>query len=204
MALAVSCLAGGRREWGSAMQAELEAAREDGKPLAFAFGCLLAALRELPAHAEGRFAIASHLLAFGLIVPTAALSIASILAGFPLSYFDQVGTGAWMNATGGNRPVLNEANLSAVPPLAALTIALSALHLRLAWLLLEREWERVAAVAALTAATTVTLIIFTTVVFAHAAPALLDAATLAIELMAVLGLARWHSRSLAGAAEAFT
>jgi hypothetical protein len=204
MALAVSCLAERRREWGVAMQVEFEAARLDGKPLTFAMGCLMAALRELPAHAEGRFAIVSHLLALGLIVPAAALLLASILADFPLSYFDQVGTGAWLDVAGGYKPLLSDANRSAVPPLAALMIVLSVCHLRIAWLILEREWERVAALAALSAATTVTLVIFTTVVFAHAAPALADAAMLAIELTAILDLARWHSRSLVGSAEAFT
>jgi hypothetical protein len=204
MALAVSCLADRRREWGLAMQVEFETARDDGKPLIFAVGCLMAAWRELPAHAEGRFVIASHLLAFVLIIPTAALLLSNILADFPFSYLEHIGIGGWLDITGGQKALLSDANRSAVPPLAALMVVLSACHLRLAWLMLERDWARVAALGALSAAATVTLVIFSTVVFAHYAPALSQAATLAIELTAISGLARWHARSFGGSAEAFT
>ena len=45
MALAICCLGESRREWGLAMQAEFDEALADGKPFAFAIGCLLAAFR---------------------------------------------------------------------------------------------------------------------------------------------------------------
>jgi hypothetical protein len=191
MALAVSCLDDDRREWALAMEAEFEAAKEDGKPLAFAFGCLVAAWRELPAHEEGRFTIASHVLAFVLILPTAAL-LAGMAADFPAA---RSGAPGLLEAIGGREPLLSEANRSAVPALAALAALLAAAHLRIAWLVLERDWERMAAVAALAAAATVTLVIFSVVVFDYYGSALGQAAALAVELAAVSALARWHGRS---------
>lgn len=204
MALAVSCVGRRRREWGRAMEGEFEAAREDGKPLVFALGCLIAAWRELPAHEEGRFIIASHLLAFVLLVPTAALLASSILADFPFSYLGPPGAQSLLEATGAQKPLLSEANRSALPPLAALLALLAASHLRIAWLVLERDWARAAGAAAMAAAATVTLILFTTLTFAYSAAAPAQAAALAIELAAVSALARWHARSFDSAAEAPT
>lgn len=186
LALAVRCLGDRRREWALAMEAEFEAATEDGTALAFASGCLLTALRELPAHEEGRFAIAAHGLAFVLLIPTAALLAASILADFPYSY---------LPVADGQRPILSNGNLSAVPPLAILVALLAASHLRMAWLVLERDWERATAMAAMIAAATVTLTIFSFVVFDYSASAFSQAAVLTVELAAIAALARWHARS---------
>ncbi|HEX8215176.1 MAG TPA: hypothetical protein VF582_06855 [Allosphingosinicella sp.] len=198
MALAVSCLGDDRREWALAMEAEFEAAKEDGKPLAFALGCLVAAWRELPAHEEGRFMIASHVLAFVLILPTAAL-LAGMAADFPVA---QGGAHGLLEAIGGREPLLSEANRSAVPALAALAALLAAAHVRIAWLVLERDWERIAAVGALAAAAMVTLVIFSVVVFAYFGFALGQAAALAVELAAISALARWHGRSFGEPQEA--
>ena len=196
MALAVSCLGGRGRDWALAMEGEFEAASEDGKPLSFALGCLMAAWRELPAHEEGRFTIASHVLALVLLVPTAALLVSSLATDFPASYF------GLPDSIGGQVPLLNEANLSAVPPLAILLVGLAASHLRLAWLVLDRDWARVAALGTLLAAASVTLILFAALVFATFAFPLAQAGTLAIELTAVSALARWHARSFGSPPEA--
>ena len=201
MALAVACLGDARREWALAMEVEFEAASEGGRPLSFAWGCLIAAWRELPRHAEGRLAIASHVLAFALIIPTAALLVASILGDFPTSYLGQLDAQGLTALTGGPEPLLNDANLSAVPPLAALVLLLAAGHLRIAWLVLERDWSRVAETAALIAAATVTLTIFSFVVFVYSAPALTQAVALAIELTAIWALTRWHARAFAASPE---
>ena len=75
--------------------------------------------------------------------------------------------------------------------------------LRIAWLVLERDWARVAAVGTLTAAATVALVIFTTVVFDQYASALIQAATLAVQLSAIAALARWHARLFGGSLDAF-
>ena len=192
VALAVSCLGGARREWGLAMQVELEAAREAGRPLSFAAGCLLTAWRELPAHEEGRFIMASNVLALVLIVPAAALLTSSLVADFPLSIL------GW---TGSARPLLNDANRSAVPALAALVALLAAWHVRIAWLMLERDWARVASAGMLVAAATVTLTLFTGLVFVDYFAALTQAAAVAVELSGISALAWWHARSFGGCAE---
>ncbi len=204
LALAVGSLGERRREWALAMEAEFEAARADGKPLSFALGCLVAAGRELPAHEEGRFTMASHALAFILIIPTAALLLSSVLAGFPGSYLGQVGAGGWLELAGGQKPLFSEANRSAVPPLAVLVLLLAASHVRIAWLVLERDWERVVALGMLMAAATMALTIFTSLVFAYGASAVAQAAMLATELAIISALARWHARSFIGPSEAPT
>jgi hypothetical protein len=181
MALAVHMLGGGRREWGLAMQAEFEAAREDGEALRFAAGCLVAACGELPRHEEGRFALASHALALAVIVPVAALMVASVLIGFPGSYFG-----------GGQEAPLNDGNRSAVFPLVMLVLGLAVLKLRIAWLALDRDWARLMGVGALSAAGTATLVIFSAVAFADPGAALAQAGAVTVELTALSALARWH------------
>jgi hypothetical protein len=203
MTLAVSCLGDSRRDWALAMRAEFEAAGEDGRQLAFALGCLMAAWRELPAHEEGRFTIASHVLAFALIIPMAGLLVSSmVVADFPYSYLAQVEAQGLLDASGGQAPLLSDANRSAVPSLAGLVVLVAAAHLRIAWLVLERDWVRVAALGTLLAAATVTLIIFTAVVFAYFAFPLTQAAALIIELTGISLLARWHGRSFGSSSEA--
>jgi len=76
MALAICCLGESRREWALAMRGEFEAAIEEREPLAFAAGCLIAAWREMPKHAEGRLVLANHALALGLLVPVAVFQFA--------------------------------------------------------------------------------------------------------------------------------
>jgi hypothetical protein len=194
MALAVGALGEHRREWAGAMQAEFEAAREDGKPLAFALGCLLTACRELPRHESGRFAVASHVLALGVIVPIAALTITSVLTGFPSSYLGHVGVHQLLEAGGGTGPVLSEGNRFAIPSLALLLLLLSTLHLRVAWLALDRDWMRLRAVGALSAAGTATLLICSAVMFADIVAPLAQVAVVTVELTAASALARWHGQ----------
>ena len=193
VALAVHCLGDRRREWGQAMQAEFEVADGEGRPLAFAVGCLSAAARELPAHPEGRFAILSHLVALFLFVPAGALLVSSVGIGFPTSFFEVVGAHDLLAAGREQAPLFSEANRSAIPSLGFLVIALAALNLRLAWLALDHDWARLWAVAAMSAAVTVTLVLFTAVVFADYAAAIAHAGVLAVELLALSALARRHA-----------
>jgi hypothetical protein len=199
LALAAACLGERRRDWALALEAELETAVEHGKPLSFALGCLAAALRDLPSHAEGRFAVASHLLAFLVLIPTAALLLSSLLGDFPPSFPGSAPGLAEGSAGGGGAPV-HEGNRSAVPPLALLLAGLAGLHLRMAWLVLERDWRRVAATGALISAATATFLVFTLVVFADPAAIGLAAAT-ALELAVISALARWHASALGGLPE---
>jgi hypothetical protein len=190
--LATRCLGHHRREWAQAMREEFEAACADGRSLSFAWGCLTAAWRELPRHAEGRYMIASHGIAFVLVIPTAALLVASLMSGFPYSY---------LTALGGEEPLLSEGNLFALPSLALLLVVVAAAHLSIAWLLLERDWAGVLRVGALLAAVSVTLLLFTGLVFVTFIFPLALAAALAIELAAIFALAGWHAEGFGGASE---
>jgi hypothetical protein len=194
MALAVSCLGEHRREWGYAMMAEFEAAERDGQALAFAIGCLTGALRELPFHGEGRFALSSYALALGLMVPIAAGLIFGVLFDFPYSYLMQAQ--AMVVPRGSHRPIifLHDANLAALPSLAVLIVFLGVGHLRIAWDMVTRDWARVAVAARANAAITATLALFTGLVFSCTAPILLPVAGLAVELAATALMARWYGR----------
>ncbi|RYD28020.1 MAG: hypothetical protein EOP89_03445, partial [Lysobacteraceae bacterium] len=89
MTAAIVCLGDRRREWGIAMRGEFEASIADGKPLSFAFGCLLGALRARLADPDGRLALASYGLAIGLILPLAAVLAVGAIVGFPYLDFAQ-------------------------------------------------------------------------------------------------------------------
>jgi hypothetical protein len=193
MTLAVRGLGAHRREWAAAMQVEFEVASRDGSALPFAFGCFLAACRQLPDHEEGRFTIACHLLVLIVIVPASALLTSTILAGFPEAYLGSGGV-AGLLQTSEESDFLNEGNRFAVPALALLVLVIAALKLRIAWLALDRDWTRLAGVAALSLAGTVTLVLVSTLVFFDVVAALAQVGLLTIELTGVLGLARWHSR----------
>lgn len=195
MALAIHCLGERRRDWALAMQVEFESVSEDGRPLAFAFGCLIAAYRELAVHEEGRLAIAGHSLAFVLVIPAAALLVSTVLADFPTSFLGPQGAHGLDGLLGEQKPLLSEANLAAVPALAVLIGLLAGSQLRLAWLMLERDWTGVAAIAMLMAALTVTLVILTSLVFDHSGSALAQAAALAVELTSISALA-WRQGEL--------
>ena len=190
VALAARCLGHHRRDWALAMREELEAARADGRSLSFAWGCLTTAWRELPRHAEGRYMIASHGLVLVLVIPTAALLVASLMSGFPYSC---------LAALGGEAPLLSEGNRFALPSLGLLLVVVAAARLRIAWLLLDRDWARAFTLGALLAAVSVTLLLFTGLVFVTFVFPLALAAALAIELAAIFALARWHDQAFGGA-----
>ena len=188
MRLAVRCLGDRRHQWALAMQAEFETAVEDGKPLTFAIGCVVAALREMPAHEEGRFVIANYVLAIGLILPITVMMLASIISDFGL-----YGAQDLLPIGSGSEPLLTDGNMAAVPSLATILLLLGAAHLRIAWALLECDWSRVAGVGRMIAALTVTLAMLSGLVFLSTT-GLIHAAVAAIELTAVLVLARWHAQ----------
>ena len=188
MRLAVRCLGGRRHEWALAMQAEFETAVEDGKPLTFAIGCLVAALREMPAHEEGRFVIANYVLAIGLILPITVMMLASII-----SDFGQSGAQDLLPIGSGSGPLLTDGNMAAVPSLTTILLLMGAAHLRIAWALLECDWSRVADTGRMIAALTVTLAMLSGLVFLSTT-GLIHAAVAAVELTAVLVLARWHAQ----------
>ncbi|HYC95695.1 MAG TPA: hypothetical protein VEB39_08370 [Sphingomicrobium sp.] len=178
------------------MQAELEVAIEDGRPLAFAMGCVLAAWRELPAHPEGRFALASHLLAIGLIVPIAALTLSCGLLGYPYLAFGEIGIWGFLAGSSDQILLLNDGERAVAPALTLLVLIVAASQLLLAWFVLERDWERVAAIGRFNAATLTTFAVVASLLPLMGTSVLLPAAGLAVEMLAVFALAQWHQRPL--------
>jgi hypothetical protein len=195
MTLAGCCLGGSRREWAQAMHAEFDAVSEAGEPLVFAIGCLLAALREMPRHEEGRFVLANHVLALTLLVPMAALQFMNA-AGFMFSR----GTTLHGAPTPGSLQAMfmSYSYLAAVPVFLGLWLLLCVSHLRLAWALLERDWRRVVRVSCLIAAATITFLVFISVLFVDDTRVFMQAGMLTIELLAINALARWHGRLFSG------
>ena len=178
------------------MEAEFEAANEDGQPLAFAAGCLIAAWREMPRRAEGRLALANHALALGLLIPVAFLQFAYAIG------LSTGGRGPYglLAATGARDPLLVDPQLSAVPALLVLWFILGIGHLRLAWVLLDGDWWRVIRTSSLIASGTLTLFVVTEMLFLDATPLLPQGAALAMELTFILVAARWHARIFPNAA----
>jgi hypothetical protein len=193
MKLAICCLGESRRDWALAMRAEFEAAIDDRRPLAFAIGCLIAAWREMPSQRQGRFVLANYALALGLLVPMAGLQFASA-AGSSYLFAGPAGLYSVLAPGGAQDPYLAEAHRSAIPTLLALWVMLGAGHLRLAWVVVERDWSGAISSAALTVAASATLVIFTGVLFLDDASVALQAVLLAIELSAIYASARWHSQ----------
>ena len=198
MTLAEACLGDRRREWALAMRTELDVAIDDGKPLAFAFGCLTGALREMPKHAEGRFMLTSHAVALGLF-PMVALLIVGTASGFPFLPSGHAGLSGWLAGSGEHPPLLTPWKRGFAPPLALLIWTLIAGHLLMPWFIVERDWTRVATLARANSAATVTLFLFTGVLFLDMAFMLLPAVGLAIELLAAWLLYRWQAHLFAGA-----
>lgn len=193
MALTAVCLGRSRREWSLAMAAELQAIGSAHHRLSFAVGCLLAAWRQLPFHKEGRFLLASYLLAIGLLLPTASLQFMSVAALID-PVFGTADLIAVAGPSGAQKLFLAHAYPSALSVLLALRLLLGVGHLRLAWFLLERDWSRIADIAALTVAASATLLIFTGVLFLDDIGVALQAGVLSVELAAIYAYARWHSR----------
>lgn len=194
MALALCCLGESRREWRAAMRAEFEVAAEDGTPLWFAGGCLIAALRELVTREEGRFVLTSYALILGLLLPMAALQIGCAVLGLPYLYPNQQGlTGALLEGNA-HEPLLRSIYQSAIPSLALLQLLIGLGHLRIAWAMLEGDWRGVMRVATLTLAAVATLLLFMGVLFLDGSQVLLQGGVLAIELATLAGVARWHAQ----------
>lgn len=189
VALATQSLGAHRSDWARAMTAELEAAEEDGRALRFALGCLWGAWRMLPGHAEGRFALASHTLAIGLLLPMATLLGLAAVFGFPAAE-----AGGFPPSGATPSSLLNAGNRAAASSLALATFALAALHLPLAWWVLDRDWRRVGAVHRMGAAIATTLTMFTACAALDATRLALPLLVLAGELAALQALARWHTR----------
>jgi hypothetical protein len=192
MALAVNLLGESRREWTQAMRAEFEVARAEGDGLAFATGCLIAAWGEMPKHPEGRHVLANYALALGLLIPMAAFQFASAF-GFASTMEGPVSEGIFLPRAAPN-PFVSYPQVSALPCLLVLWLLLGLGHLRLAWVLVERDWARVIKTSAMIGATTVTLIMFMGTLLLDLTSVVLQSVAMAVELTALVAAARRHER----------
>ena len=207
MSLAICGFGESRHEWALAMRAEFDEAVAEGKPLAFAAGCLVAAWREMPNHAEGRLVLANYALALGLLIPMAVLQFAVALGSSSVFIGGVAFSGATLGAA--QSPALPLLQFCGAPCLLALWPLLGIAHLRLAWVLVDRDWTRVVKVSALIGATLATLFVLTVgalvldatlVMMQAAALVTLQDAAMAIELTAVIAVARRHARLFPDAA----
>jgi hypothetical protein len=192
MVMAVLCFGDHRREWALAMQAEFEVAADEGEPLKFALGCLAGALREMPFHEEGRFALSNHLLSVGVVIPMAVLLLASVVLGHPFLALDETGAGGIMLSGTPTFPIV-PANRPGLQQMTGITFALGLGHLYMAWAMLDRDWTRVAVAGRFGASAMITIVIFTGVLFLDDTCALPQAVAIAIELTAIWSLVRWHA-----------
>ena len=197
MSLAMCSLGETRREWALAMRAEFDVAIADGKPLAFATGCLVAAWRELPTEAEGRLVLTNYALALGVLIPMGVLQFALVF-GFS-SLFEGEAFNGVVLAGATQNPVLASSQLGAAPSLLALWLMLGVGHLRLAWVLVDRDWARVVKVSALIGATLGTLLMVMAALLLDLTFVILQAAAMAIELTALVAVARRHAGLFADA-----
>jgi hypothetical protein len=201
MAMARACLGENRLEWADAMEAEFAFAAREGKALGFAAGCLAAAFWEVPRCREGRLGLASYALAFGLLIPMAASQLACAM-GLPNASHGPAVIHGILAGTGPQSPFVAPAQLGAVPALSLLWLLLGAGHLRLAWLLLDRDWRGALNVGAFIAAAMVTLFLFMEVLLLDVTSLVREGSVLAVEFGACAAAARYHwtlfHRRLAG------
>jgi lipid-A-disaccharide synthase-like uncharacterized protein len=174
------------------MHAELEAATADGKPMAFAMGCLVAAARQLPAFPEGRLALASHALVLCIVVPVGALCLWVALMGYPYLAFGDVGLFGFLAGQSEQIPLLGEGAWGLAPALTLCVLLQAAGQFLLAWFVLERDWQRVATIGRFLAATLTTLLIVMTLLEVIDTIFVLQIAVLITEALAALSVAWRH------------
>lgn len=201
LAVAITSLAEHHREWACAMRGEFDAAIEDRRALGFAMGCLVAAWREMPRQAEGRFALAIYAVALCLMLPIALLQFENV-AAMPFPAPGQAGSLGVLAQHSMRDPYSAGAYLAAVPSLLVLWVLIGIGHLRLAWSLLDRNWPQAVKMAAFNVAVSATLVIFTVVLFLDDAGAGWQAMASAVELGAIHAFSTWHARLFADAPSA--
>lgn len=192
--LALAAFAGHRRDWANAMRAEFAYASEEGDALPFATGCLAAAWRDLPGSMEGRLIVSRYALAVLVLMPLAGLLLTGTYFGYP---FVEPETGPGIAKAASGVPLFNEGNRSAVGVLGAMLVVRVICLTLLAWLIVERRWQHVGRLQALSVAVTMTFAIFCAVVMVDLAGMVLPALTVALELLATAHVRRQHGAEAA-------
>jgi hypothetical protein len=193
VSLAGRCLGDDRRDWAAAMEAELDAARLDGKDLIFAAGCLIGAFGQMASYRDGRLALARHAVCVFLTIPFAVLIAIDAAAriSYPTSNF---GFETFASARGSWTLAFNQANINALPAFTFLIMFIVFGHALLAWMILDRKWAHVSLISRLIAAATVTLIVVSGVLFLDETWILILAAGVSIEIAATFALMRWDTQ----------
>lgn len=199
MALTIGCLGESRRDWAAAMEAEFETAAADGEQLSFAWGCLVAAWRNMLTAEEGHFILTSYAIALGLFMPMAALQVGCALFGLPYLYPGSGGLPGALLEGGAYEHLIRGVYQAAILPLALLQLLIGFGHVRIAWGMLERDWTGVTRAAMRTLAGAATLILFMAILFLNNRQAVLQGAILGVELTIIALLARWHEQLPASA-----
>lgn len=197
MALALLDLPHDGPDWGRAMQAEFDEAVRDGRPLGFAFGCLIAACRQMPRHADGRFVLTSHALVLGLIVPIATFHLGCAVSGVRFLLSGRDPYHAMLTAGGAHGRGLADAYAAATPALTGLLLLLGCAHVLIGWTILDGRWWRATMLwlaAAIIAAAIVAII---TMAIPNGGGRAIQCAALAVELAAIPLLATWRTRRVA-------
>ncbi len=192
MVIALSSLGAHRADWGQAMLAEFQTALAARRPLSCSARCLIAAWRDMPAHREGRMTLARYALALLLLLPLAAVLLHGVATGYPFLGILSFLSPEQAAASGWSGPV-NNSNLSAVKVLTLLILSLSVRHLVVAWFVVERDWARVGMAQRFGAAVITTLAMFAGVIVREESCLILPVATLTIELLATVAVARYHN-----------
>jgi hypothetical protein len=192
MTLAMASVSEERRGWAVAMRAEYDEAAAEGGALSFASGCLVAAWRDRLSHERDRFVLGLYAIALGVMVPMAALQVGCAVFGLPYLYPGQHGLAGAMLVGNAREALLSSIYLSAVPSLALLQLMTGLAHLRLAWVLVERDWSAALDWTIRTLAATIALIVFMGVLFLDSRQALLQGLVVGVELAVILRVARHY------------
>lgn len=193
MALTAHSLGPRRSDWAWAMAAELEVAEAEGRPLRFAIGCLFGTWRTMLGDAEGRFTLVAHGLAIGVILPVAGMLSVAAIFGFPFMAASD-GLAGYLYGSGRHTLLLNVGNLIAAPSLLCLMLLTAALHLPVAWWILDRDWGRVGMASRFGAAVVTTLTIVSGCAAIDPTTLILPIWVLAAETAAIFTLATWQSQ----------
>ncbi len=192
MAIATACMGDDRREWAAAMTAEYHVAAAEGQALSFAAGCMMAAGRGLVTSAHGRFLLTNYALALGIMLPMAALQIGCAVFGLPYLYPGHHGlSGALIE--GMSSGWMHGFYQSAGSVLALLQLVIGIAHLRLAWVLLDRNWENALRWAARTMAISSTLTLFMCALFIDVGQAAIMGGITGLEFAILLIVSGWHA-----------
>lgn len=191
--VAAAMMGESRRSWSLAMEAEYDVAAQDGRAVAFAAGCLAVAARELLMSAHGRFALTSHAVALGIMVPIGAMQIGCALFGLPYLFPSQHGLAGALLEGSSHEPLVRSIYLGAIPALTLIQLIAAIGQLRLAWVFLDGDWANTLRWSLWTTASMTALILFMSVLFLDSRQALLQFGIIGIEMMILAVASRRHA-----------